>query len=254
MSDSENTKRARGTRWCTVGIWLALTGVVLFIAGLAGGRVGLLAPITSFLLFAVGCLFLVLSALTTAIGIALSMGTAGDASAARAWAALAISVIVIGATVSQRPDTPRAPAIHDITTDIDEPPVFAAILPLRADAQNPPEYDGADTARQQRAAYPDIVTLKLEKPLGEVFAAAEQLTGKLGWTIVTADRAAGRIEATDTTTWFRFTDDIVIRLTFDGSATNVDIRSKSRVGKSDMGANATRIRAFLNQLKIRVAE
>ncbi len=254
MNNSETAKRARGTRWCTVGIWLALAGVAMIIFGLAGGRLELLAPVMSFMLFAIGCVFLIASGVTTAIGIALSMGTAGDASAPRAWGALAISVIIIGATLSQRPDTSAAPPIHDITTNIDRPPEFKAILPIRADAPNPPEYAGADTARQQRSAYPDLVTLTVEKPLDDVFASAEQLARKLGWDIVAADQSAGRIEATATTAWFRFKDDVVVRLTANGSGTDIDVRSKSRVGRSDMGANAARIRTFLDKLKVEVAE
>ena len=71
---------------------------------------------------------------------------------------------------------------------------------------------------------------------------------ELGWEIVAAEPDRGRIEATATTFWFRFKDDVVIRLTPRGYGTYVDVRSKSRIGGGDMGANANRIRRFLQRL------
>ncbi len=253
MNSSGSVQRARGTRWCSIGIGLALISVALIVIGLAGVRLELLSPIASFMLVGVSCLILILSGLLNGIGIAVSLGTAGDASAVLAWGALAIGAIVIGTALNQRPNIPEAPAIHDISTDTENPPLFDAILPLRADAPNPPEYAGGDVARQQETAYPDLHTLTINKPVDEVFPIAEQIARDFGWDIIAADQASGRIEATDTTTWFRFKDDIVIRLTPNEPGTNVDLRSKSRVGKSDLGANAVRIRAFLDQLKVRTA-
>jgi len=254
MNTAVTIKRSRGTRWCIIGSWLLLTGVVLVTIGLAGSRLEFLTPVMSFTLFGIGFLITIVSGLTTAIGIAISMGTAGDASALRSWGALTISVIIIGTVMSQRPDTAVSAPIHDITTDTVNPPQFEAILPLRANAQNPPEYAGADTASQQLSAYPDIKTLTIKKPADVVYTAAEQAASKLGWDIVAADPATGRIEATDTTAWFHFKDDIVIRLTPHDLDTIVDVRSKSRVGRSDMGANAARIRAFLKLLEVHSAK
>jgi len=254
MSISESTQRALGTRWCSTGIWLVLLGVVLVAASLVGGRLGLLSPIASFMFFGIGCIVVAVAGLVTLIGIAISRGTAGDTSAPRAWSALAVSIVLIGTTLGQLPESSGSPPIHDITTDTQNPPLFEAILPLRADAPNPPGYAGTDTANQQQSAYPDLVTLTINKSLAEVFASAEQVARDLDWHIVTADQAAGRIEATDTTTWFRFQDDVVIRLTTNDTGTNVDVRSKSRVGRSDLGANASRIRVFLERLESRVAQ
>lgn len=254
MNSSERKKRARGTVWCRTGTWLAITAIMLIIIGLTGSRLEFLTPIMAFMFFGIGFLVLTISALATAIGIAISMGTAGDASAMRTWGTLAASIILISTVLSQRADTSGSPPIHDITTDIENPPLFDAILPLRADAPNPPEYAGADTSSQQRAAYPNLVTLTIEYPIDNVFTAVEQVARDLGWDVVAVDRVAGRIEATDTTKWFRFKDDIVIRLIPDNSGTNVDVRSKSRVGMGDMGTNARRIRSFLDQLEARVSD
>ncbi len=140
------------------------------------------------------------------------------------------------------------PPIHDITTDIANPPNFSALLPLRTGATNPAAYGGPTVAMKQLQAYPDIKPLVLEIPSGEAFDAALMTARKMGWDIINADKTGGHIEATDTTFWFGFTDDIVIRVTPAGQRSIMDIRSESRVGRSDLGKNAERIREFLRQL------
>jgi uncharacterized protein (DUF1499 family) len=137
------------------------------------------------------------------------------------------------------------PFIHDISTDTVNPPAFVAILPLRADAPNPPEYLGEDVAAEQRKGYPDIKTLALAMSADKAFARAVEVATEMGWEIVAAEASAGRIEATDTTFWFGFKDDVVIRVKGSDNESLLDIRSKSRVGRSDVGANAARIRKFV---------
>jgi hypothetical protein len=140
------------------------------------------------------------------------------------------------------------PPIHDITTDTQRPPRFVAILPLRAAAPNPADYGGPDVARAQIGAYPDLRAHRMDAAPADAFKRALQAARDLGWEIVAADAAAGRIEATDTTFWFGFKDDVVIRVEADGAGSRVDVRSVSRVGLSDVGANARRIRAYLQRL------
>ena len=140
------------------------------------------------------------------------------------------------------------PPIHDISTDTKRPPEFVAVLPLRADASNPSEYGGPEVAAEQIGAYPDVQTHRIDASPAQAFERAQQAARGLGWEIVSADPAAGRIEATDTTFWFGFKDDVVIRIEPDGAGSRVDVRSLSRVGGSDVGANAARIRAFLQAL------
>lgn len=128
------------------------------------------------------------------------------------------------------------------------------IVELRRKAPNPPGYDGPEVAAKQRLAYPDIVPLDLPLPVDAVFARALETARTLGWEIVAAEPAAGRIEAVDTTRWLRFKDDVVIRIAARaapaGTAlTRVDVRSKSRTGQSDLGANAARIRRFLERMQ-----
>lgn len=146
--------------------------------------------------------------------------------------------------------TARAvPPINDITTDTDDPPAFVAILPLRAHAPVSARYPGADTARQQREGYPDLRPYTTPRPPSAAYAAALAAARGMGWQIIAADAAAGRIEATTTTPWFGFTDDVVVRVAPAGTGSRIDVRSVSRVGRSDLGANARRIRAYLAALQ-----
>lgn len=171
-----------------------------------------------------------------------------------AGAALAILAIALGSTaaavpISFRLKAKQLPVIHDITTDTNQPPEFVALLPLRKDAPNPAVYGGPAVAEQQKKAYGDLHTEVLDLPFDKAFDRALVAARAAGWKIVAAEPTAGRIEATDTTFWFGFTDDIVIRLAAAGQRTLLDIRSVSRVGKSDVGKNAERIRSYLKGLQ-----
>jgi len=137
------------------------------------------------------------------------------------------------------------PPIHDISTDFEHPPGFVAVLPLRSNAPNPSDYGGPEVAAAQRRGYPDIRPLILAAPPPVAFAQALAAAERMGWTLVAADSTAGRIEATATTAWFGFKDDVVIRVTPATEGSRIDVRSVSRVGKSDVGTNAARIRAYL---------
>ena len=171
----------------------------------------------------------------------------------RAGIAALLAALVIGVCVALVPlngmrQAKKVPPIHDISTDTRRPPEFVAILPLRADAPNPAEYGGADIAQAQAEAYPDLRTRRMELAPDRAFERALATAGNMDWEIVAADPASGRIEATATTLWFGFKDDVVIRVEPDGGGSRVDVRSVSRVGKSDVGTNAKRIRAYLEML------
>jgi uncharacterized protein (DUF1499 family) len=141
------------------------------------------------------------------------------------------------------------PMIHDITTDTEHPPQFDAVLKLRKGALNPVAYGGQETAEQQHKAYPDIAPLVLDLPPALAFERCLTTAKYLGWTIISRNTEKGTIEATDTTFWFGFTDDIVIRISPLDKGSRIDLRSLSRVGKSDVGTNAKRVREFLKALK-----
>ena len=142
-----------------------------------------------------------------------------------------------------------APPIHDITTDTSDPPLFVDVLPLRAGARNSAEYGGSRVAELQQAAYPDIVPVDLAIAPGEAFTKALAAAKTMGWALVAADSATGRIEATATTRVFRFKDDVVIRIRPRNGGSRLDIRSVSRIGGSDLGKNASRIREFTTRLR-----
>lgn len=168
---------------------------------------------------------------------------------AAAVLALAIGSVTVGIPWMHLRTARSVPPIHDITTDTGDPPPFDAVVPLRADASNPVEYPGEEVARQQREAYPDIGPAVLDLGYERAFERALATAEEQGWRIVEADAEEGRIEATDRTFWFGFTDDVVVRVTPLGDRSVVDVRSKSRVGRSDVGTNARRIRAYLEDLR-----
>ncbi|MGM8911081.1 DUF1499 domain-containing protein [Psychrobacter sp. 1U1] len=165
-----------------------------------------------------------------------------------ALTAVVLSAVAIITPLSMMNTAKSVPPIHDISTDLINPPEFVAIAPLRADAPNPVEYAGEETAEQQRNAYPELQTLTYTQSKSELIKATEQAADNLGWDLVNVDASTGIVEATDSTMWFGFKDDIVIRVTDKGGEHLVDIRSKSRVGGSDLGTNAERIRSFIDEL------
>jgi hypothetical protein len=110
------------------------------------------------------------------------------------------------------------------------------------------DYGGPEIAKQQHAAYPDLSPALLPVPRPTAFALALQTAKEMGWDIVAADPEEGRIEASDTTFWFGFKDDVVVRIHANGGGSLIDVRSVSRVGTSDVGTNARRIRAYLRKL------
>ena len=162
--------------------------------------------------------------------------------------ALLLSTIAIAIPLSMLNKGRSVPPIHDISTDLVNPPEFVAIAPLRADAPNPVEYAGVEAATQQRAAYPELQTLNYPQSKSELVEATKQVINNLGWQLVNIDANQGIIEATDKTMWFGFKDDVIVRITDNGSKRLVDIRSKSRVGGSDLGKNAERIHKFIEEL------
>lgn len=163
-------------------------------------------------------------------------------------AGLAIGLTAGGLPASWAWTARHVPVINDITTDTQNPPEFSAVLPLRTEATSPAAYPGPETAAQQLKAYPYVQPLITAMPAAAALEEALSAARKLGWTIVETDRKTGRIEAVDTTFWFGFRDDIVIRVTPAPNGSRVDMRSHSRVGRSDLGTNARRIRTFMKTM------
>lgn len=162
--------------------------------------------------------------------------------------------LVIGVAAAWSPFTlfleaHGAPRINDISTDTVNPPPLIVTLKMRGDAVTPPAYPGKAVADQQREAYPDLAPIVLKVPPAEAFRRVDAVAEEMGWDVVARAPKDGRLEAVDTSKWFGFHDDIVVRIVAEGTGSRVDIRSKSRVGRADLGANARRIRAFTAKLK-----
>jgi uncharacterized protein (DUF1499 family) len=163
--------------------------------------------------------------------------------------AMLLAFVATGSVAALAWKASRVPAIHDVTTDTTRPPTFVAILPLRDGAVNPVDYGGPEVAAKQQKAFPDIGPVTLNLPPDRAFDRALAAARTMGWDLVASDPAGGRIEATDTTFWFGFKDDVVIRITPQPNGSRIDVRSLSRVGIGDIGANASRIRRYLAAMK-----
>ncbi|MES3035607.1 MAG: DUF1499 domain-containing protein [Gemmatimonadota bacterium] len=190
------------------------------------------------------------------LGIAVSMlallGAVLACRSGRAVVFFALALVIAGGTAfvpwRWKQVATSVPPIHDVTTDTQNPPRFVAILPLRANAKNSAEYGGDSVAAQQRKGYPDLAPASFSEPTGVMFTRVRAAVDAMGWELVAADSANGLVEATATTTWFGFKDDVVVRVRPADAGSRVDVRSVSRVGGSDVGTNAARIRAFLSRL------
>ncbi|WP_226647668.1 DUF1499 domain-containing protein [Microbulbifer variabilis] len=171
------------------------------------------------------------------------------------WAALLGLLPVAVPLITVGKDNFNAPKIHDITTDTRDPPKYQAILALRKPSDNSAEYGGEPVAKLQRETdvYSDVYPLHVNLPVARTTELAAAVARNLGWKIVSYEPQKGHLEATDRTLLLGFTDDIVVRVRVaeDGDS-RVDVRSSSRVGVSDLGANAERIREFIDELYLRV--
>jgi uncharacterized protein (DUF1499 family) len=227
-----------------LGVAIALAVV---LAGL-GNRWGWWGPLTAFaILRGIVVVGLLAAALALVAGIlALRAGALGAAGWALVGLALAVGAAAVPLSLQRMARS--VPPIHDITTDTSNPPPLVALLELRRGAPNSAEYGGPEVAVQQRAAYPDIAPAVFAASRERVFEGALAAARRLGWTVVAAAPGEGRLEATASTPWFGFVDDVVVRVTPAPRGTRVDVRSLSRVGRSDLGANARRIRTFIAAL------
>lgn len=195
----------------------------------------------------------------TYVGIAAGLGAlillvtlAIPAFRTHAWlpmTALVLAAIAVAPPLMLLSKAKAVPRIHDISTDLADPPAFVALLEARNASPNGAAHGGAQVAEDQRKGYPDIKPLLVNAPPPETAQKAIDAARSLGWYVAAADAAAGRLEATDTTFFFGFKDDIVVRIRPEGTGSRVDVRSASRVGLSDLGANAARVRKFLAKVQ-----
>lgn len=239
------------TRWASRLAWTALSAAIVaaLIALLAG-------PGYRFAWWPLGPAMQAIfwSAIVGLGAVVIGLAAAIVAFRAKAHASMRLALLgmIGGLAVALPPLTLYAkvqslPRIHDITTDTENPPAFVAVLPLRGSASNSTQYP-PETAAAQKSAYPDIAPMLMKVPPDEAFVRTAKAAMAMGWQIVESSPKDYRIEATDTSLLFGFKDDIVIRVTPHADGSRIDVRSLSRVGKSDIGVNAERIRAFMKKL------
>ena len=236
----------------TMRFAIPLAAVAAIAAGPLGHRAGLLPLGAAILLLLAGILAALAWLAHRVVTTLRRRGTGfGDR---RVLAAGLLSALGLAVPLASILPALGAPPIHDITTDPDDPPQFDAVVPLRAGAPNSLEYGGPQLAAVQRATYPDLMPLAVDAPPGAVLNGARSVALELGWEIVAVDREQGLLEATATTFWFGFKDDVAVRVRpGEGGGALVDVRSISRVGVGDLGANAARIRTFLTRLQAALA-
>lgn len=241
--------QSRAAVW---GMRVGVLALVLLALAIIGNRYELVVFRTAILGIAIAGAIGIVAVIVSLIGLVRTLG------GKKTGTGLAIAGLVIG-LVAATPFTTSflkgrsVPPIHDITTDLANPPQFVAVVPLRVASPNPLDRAApADLAELQAKAYPDLAPLSLQEQPGKVFDAARDVAHDMGWEIVAATPETGLIEATATTSLLRFKDDVAIRVVEKDGGTVVDVRSVSRVGMSDLGTNAQRIRTYLAALKVKL--
>ncbi|GMG85582.1 hypothetical protein LNKW23_48050 [Paralimibaculum aggregatum] len=229
-----------------IALLAAFIGAVGVALMLFGARLGLWEPIVGFGLYRtylnpLGGVILGVGLLSLIIHLIRKERRGAAAGGVSALVGVACLAPLIAGTLNP---PLRAPPIHDISTDTVNPPAFEVLDETRAGARNSLEYGGAELAEIQAAAYPDIAPIMTDLPADAAYQRALAVAQGMGWEIVAADAERRRIEATARTSVFHFADDVVLVVTPQGDGSRVDLRSVSRVGRSDQGVNAARIRAF----------
>ncbi|CDO60547.1 hypothetical protein BN1012_Phect2334 [Candidatus Phaeomarinobacter ectocarpi] len=249
---SDNTR----SRLASLAVRLVIAGVVVSVLAMLIGRMGIVDGRLGFFGAAGGLLIVAVGVVLGLIGVI--RGLMGKPGTGQAALAAILGVAILAFPISNALTNGSAPQIHDITTDLENPPEFVSAVALRGDDSNPLDRaNPANLADLQREAYPQLQTLVVADDIATVFAAALDVANAQGWDVADADEPEngepGRIEATDTTLLFGFQDDIVIRIADDGpERTLVDMRSVSRIGISDLGKNAARIDSYMQALQAKL--
>ncbi len=236
--------------WAKATLVGSVVALVLLFLGPVGTRIGIWGFQTGLLLIVpAGVLLAAIGLLVGLISLFVSKkrGYAGDPPAL--LISIAICALIMVSMGLQFQKGASVPAIHNISTDVVDPPEFTgAIVALRGETSNPLAYDAGELAVVQQGAYPEVRSLEVSTGVAETVRNAVAALEAMGLEIVTADEGAGVVEATDTTFWFGFKDDVVVRIRASGDGSTVDVRSVSRVGLSDLGKNADRIMDLLGRL------
>lgn len=222
-----------------LGIFDAVLGPVLIHAGA-------ITPFFGFrTFFLLGALFGLVALVLSPFALRATRASSGRSGRGLAWLGFACGALLVGVVMAGARGGAGVPAINDITTDLADPPAFAGDP---ADEGRDMAYP-ADFVPQVQQAYPDLVTVRVASEPAQALALSGETAKALGWEVIAVDSSAGTLLARQTSKVFRFVDDVLVRVRpGDGGGALVDVRSKSRVGRGDMGVNAARIRAFTEKL------
>jgi len=247
---------------------LTILGPLIFIIAALGAKIGLWGWPFGLLTLSrnVGPNILILGLIVAALAMVSAFIVQPRKGIVIAVIGLVVPLVGLGKLMHTQSTVAKLPFIHDVTTDTQDPPIFGkVVLAERAATKgvNTADYkgkmapvknrDSSETktlvAALQTKAYPQIRPIIINETQEVAFARARAAAKSMGWKIKEEDQESGRIDATDTTFWYGFEDDVTIRLRkSEGGGTLVDVRSLSRVGGSDLGKNAARIEAFLESL------
>ncbi len=223
---------------------VGFVGVGAFALGPLLNQAGLVAPMVGFGIFQLGLLCALVALVLGSLGILRTRPGSGRSGRGRALSGAGLGALSIAIVLAANGSRLSVPAINDITTDVNDPPRFTAAQKLAPNVGRDLGYPGESFAAQQQASYPDLAPLPLAEPPEVVFERALAVAHELGWEVTFQDAAAGTIEAYEVTPLFRFVDDVSVRIRASEAGSVVDVRSKSRDGRGDIGANADRIRRF----------
>lgn len=219
------------------------------LLGVGGIRLGVFNPYDGFKLAAgLGVLFGLLAVIAALLAMFRTSARVGRTGRSEAWVGLVLGLLSLVLMLRPALQSSGYPVIHDVTTDPDDPPIFSEAVAQVHGRKNSVVPD-PDAIAKQREAFPDLQPIRLTLAPPEALDRSREVAERLGWTVNRTDSTEFRIEAEATSRIFRFVDDIVIRIRPDpqGGST-VDLRSNSRVGGGDLGANALRVRAFRDAL------
>ena len=227
-----------------VGLIGVVGAIVVGLIAMTLARYDVVAKLTGFIWFVRAQPIVLVAGAIALLGLLIGLVRKSG----RKWPALMALVLAVGMVgavwFGVKVPAGKYPVMHDITTDVDDPPAFTA-WKLREDNLEP--FANMEEWRAaHREGYPDIGPIVMRQSPQEALAIARALAEERGWTITDSDPAAGRIEAIAYAGYVRFRDHVVIEVTpIDDGSTRVDMRSTSEVGRSDLGYNAKRIREFL---------
>ena len=246
MAEMAQTDKSWWAKSLLVGAVIA--AVLLPVAAL-GTKFGIWGFQIGFLGLAASSVLAVLGVVIGVVAIFVSRKRNMTSDQPSLFVGIGVSALILALMGMQFVQASNVPPIHNISTDVADPPQFSAVVALRGEGSNPLAYDSAEIGPVQQAAYPWVKSLTLASAPGEALTQAVAALEEMGLEIVTTDPVAGIVEATATTFWFGFKDDVVVRVRASGSGSLVDVRSVSRVGVSDIGVNARRIGELLDHLK-----